>query len=52
MESFKDGDDIVCIWESRDDYQNWIVTLHGGIQATLLGEAGAGLLAESFRQQE
>ena len=40
MEFFEDGDDIVCLWEARDNYQSWINTLHGGIQATLMDEIG------------
>ena len=41
MEFYEDGDDIVCIWEPDLNYQSWIGTLHGGIQATLLDETGA-----------
>jgi acyl-coenzyme A thioesterase PaaI-like protein len=49
MEFFEDGDDIVCIWESRDDYQSWIKTLHGGIQATLLDEAGGWVISRKLQ---
>ena len=35
MEFHEDGDDIVCIWDPHENYQSWIGTLHGGIQATL-----------------
>lgn len=38
MEFYEDGDEIVCIWKPRPDYQGWIDTLHGGIQAVLLDE--------------
>lgn len=40
MEFFEDGDDVVCLWDARDEYQGWLKTLHGGIQATLMDELG------------
>ncbi len=39
MEFYEDGDDIVSFWEPGKNYQSWLNTLHGGIQATLLDEA-------------
>ena len=36
MEFYEDGDDIVCYWTPGDNYQGWLKTLHGGIQATLM----------------
>ena len=38
MEFYEDGDEIVSIWKPRPDFQGWINTLHGGIQAVLLDE--------------
>lgn len=38
MEFYEDGDEIVSIWKPRPDYQGWIDTLHGGVQAVLLDE--------------
>lgn len=38
MEFYEDGDEIVTIWKPRSEYQGWIDTLHGGIQAVLLDE--------------
>lgn len=38
MEFFEDGDDIVSLWKPRAEYQGWLNTLHGGIQAVLLDE--------------
>lgn len=38
MEFYEDGEEIVCIWKPRPEYQGWINTLHGGIQAVLLDE--------------
>ena len=38
MEFFEDGEDVVSIWKPKTQYQGWIDTLHGGIQAVLLDE--------------
>lgn len=38
MTFYADGDDVLSIWEPKPDYQGWIDTLHGGIQAVLLDE--------------
>lgn len=38
MEFYEDGDEIVSVWKPRPEYQGWIDTLHGGIQAVLLDE--------------
>lgn len=38
MEFYEDGDEIVTIWKPRPEYQGWLNTLHGGIQAVLLDE--------------
>ncbi len=35
---FEDGDDIVSKWKPSGNYQGWLNTLHGGIQALLLDE--------------
>ena len=37
MEFYEDGDEIVSIWKPRPEYQGWIDTLHGGIQAVFVG---------------
>lgn len=44
MEFYEDGDDLVCLWNARDDYQGWLKTLHGGIQATLMDELGGWIV--------
>lgn len=41
MTFYADGDDVVSVWRPRSEYQGWIDTLHGGIQAVLLDEACA-----------
>lgn len=35
---YEDGDDIVSRWKPTANYQGWLNTLHGGIQALLLDE--------------
>lgn len=35
---YEDGEDIVSQWKPTSDYQGWVNTLHGGIQALLLDE--------------
>ena len=35
---YEDGDDIVSKWKPSGNYQGWLNTLHGGIQALLLDE--------------
>lgn len=50
MEFFEDGEDIVCFWEPRPEYQSWINTLHGGIQATLLDEIGGWVVNRKLQK--
>lgn len=49
MEFWEDGDDIVSYWNSRDDYQGWLKTLHGGIQATIIDEMGGWVVARKLQ---
>ena len=35
MEFYEEGEQIVCRWHPRPEFQGWVNTLHGGIQATL-----------------
>ena len=49
MEFFEDGDDIVCFWKPTTNYQGWINTLHGGIQATLIDETSGWLISRKFQ---
>lgn len=44
MEFYEDGDDVVSYWQPGDNYQGWLKTLHGGIQATLMDEIGGWLV--------
>ncbi len=38
MEFYEDGEDIVSLWKPQPQFQGWLNTLHGGIQAVLLDE--------------
>ncbi len=38
MEFYEDGDEIVSFWKPEPQYQGWLNTLHGRIQAVLLDE--------------
>ncbi len=49
MEFYEDGDDIVSLWNPGKNYQGWLDTLHGGIQATLLDEIGGWIIARKFQ---
>lgn len=49
MEFYEDGDDIVCYWTAGDNYQGWLKTLHGGIQATLMDEIAAWVIARKLQ---
>ena len=49
MEFFEDGEDIVCFWDSRGEYQSWVNTLHGGIQATILDEIGGWVVSRKLQ---
>lgn len=49
MEFYEDGDEIVCIWKPRAEYQGWLNTLHGGIQAVLLDEISAWVIARKLQ---
>lgn len=49
MEFYEDGDDIVSVWTPGSNYQGWLDTLHGGIQATLMDEIGGWIIARKFQ---
>ena len=49
MEFYEDGDEIVSLWHSDDNYQGWLHTLHGGIQATLMDEIAAWVMARKLQ---
>lgn len=38
---YEDGDDIVATWQPRPEFQGWLNTLHGGVQATLYADGSS-----------
>ncbi len=49
MEFYEDGDEIVSVWAPRPEFQGWINTLHGGIQAALADEICAWVITRKFQ---
>ncbi|NDW11518.1 PaaI family thioesterase [Bacteroides sp. 214] len=49
MEFYEDGDEIVSIWKPSSEYQGWLNTLHGGIQAVLLDEICAWVVLRKLQ---
>lgn len=49
MEFYEDGEDIVSLWHPDDNYQGWLKTLHGGIQATLMDEIGGWYVSRKLQ---
>ncbi len=49
LEFFEDGDDIVTYFTPGKEYQSWVNTLHGGIQATLLDEVAGWVVTRKLQ---
>lgn len=49
MEFYEDGDRIVSRWKPRPEFQGWVDTLHGGIQATLADEISSWGVFRKFQ---
>ncbi len=49
MEFYEDGEEIVSIWHPRPEFQGWVDTLHGGIQATLADEISSWVVFRKFQ---
>ncbi|NDV59717.1 PaaI family thioesterase [Bacteroides sp. 519] len=49
MEFYEDGDEVISQWKPRPEYQGWINTLHGGIQAVLLDEICAWIILRKLQ---
>lgn len=49
MEFYEDGGRIVSRWKPRPEFQGWVDTLHGGIQATLADEISSWLVFRKFQ---
>ena len=49
MEFFEDGDDVVCHWHPRQEFESWRNTLHGGVQAVLVDEIASWVIFRKFQ---
>ncbi len=49
MEFYEEGEEIVSLWHPRQDFQGWIDTLHGGVQATLADEISSWVVFRRFQ---
>lgn len=49
MEFYEEDDEVISIWRPRPEYQGWIDTLHGGIQAVLLDEICAWVVLRKLQ---
>ena len=49
MEFYEDGGEIVSVWRPRPEFQGWVDTLHGGIQATLADEISSWVVFRKFQ---
>lgn len=49
MEFYEDGEEIVSVWHPRPEFQGWVDTLHGGVQATLADEISSWVVFRKFR---
>lgn len=49
MEFYEDGDEFVSFWKPKPEYQGWLDTLHGGIQAVLLDEICAWVIVRKLQ---
>lgn len=49
MEFYEDGDEVISVWKPRPEYQGWVNTLHGGIQAVMLDEICAWVILRKLQ---
>lgn len=45
LEFYEEGDEVTCTWMPNNNFQGWLFTLHGGIQATLIDETCGWLIS-------
>ena len=50
MEFYEEGEYIVCRWEPTIEFQSWLDTLHGGVQATLLDELCGWVISRKLQR--
>ena len=49
MEFYEEGEEVISEWTPQPQYQGWIDTLHGGIQATLADEISSWVVFRKFQ---
>lgn len=49
MEFYEEGEEVISEWTPQPQYQGWIDTLHGGIQAVLLDEICAWVIVRKLQ---
>ena len=49
LDFWEDGDDIVTQWHPDRDFQGWLDTLHGGVQAMLMDEVGGWVVTRKLQ---
>lgn len=49
MTFYEHGDEVLSLWKPRPEFQGWIDTLHGGIQATLADEISSWVIFRRFQ---
>lgn len=49
MTFYEHGDEVLSLWRPRPEFQGWIDTLHGGIQATLADEISSWVIFRRFQ---
>lgn len=49
MEFYEEGEEIVSLWRPRPEFQGWVDTLHGGIQAALADEISSWVVFRKFQ---
>lgn len=49
MEFYEEGEQVICRWHPRPEFQGWVDTPHGGIQATLADEISSWVVFRKFQ---
>ena len=49
LKFYEDGDDVVTTWTPSRQFESWSHVLHGGIQATLIDEAGGWVICRKLQ---
>ncbi len=49
MSFYSDGDEVISIWKPEQQFQGWLDTLHGGIQAVMLDEICAWVIMRNSK---